>query len=84
MILFSSEIFVVLFLWLRHLLVTSLSAVVFKVYESIHFLNLHDNLINLSPVSLKLNQLENLTTVLKVNDRLMFWPVSREQNISRI
>ena len=30
MILFSSEIFVVLFLWLRHLLVTLLTAIVFK------------------------------------------------------
>ena len=32
-----------------------------KVHETIHFLNLHDNLINLSPVSLKLDQFENLT-----------------------
>ena len=30
MILFSSEIFVVLLLWLRHLLVTLLTAIVFK------------------------------------------------------
>ena len=30
MILFSSEIFVVLFLWLRHLLVTLLTAIVLK------------------------------------------------------
>ena len=30
MILFSSEIFVVLFLWLRHLLVTLLTAIVFN------------------------------------------------------
>ena len=32
-----------------------------KVYETIHFLNLQDNPINLSPFSLKLDQLENLT-----------------------
>ena len=31
MILFSSEIFVVLLLWLRHLLVTLLTAIVFKI-----------------------------------------------------
>ena len=31
MILFSSEIFVVLLLWLRHLLVTLLTAIVFKL-----------------------------------------------------
>ena len=34
MILFSSEIFVVLFLWLRHLLVTLLTAIVLKVFWS--------------------------------------------------
>ena len=51
------------------------------VYETIHFLNLHDNLIHLSPVSLKLDQLENLTPVQKVDDLLLFWPVSRERNI---
>ena len=32
-----------------------------KIYETIHFLNLHDNLVNLRPVSLKSDQLENLT-----------------------
>ena len=52
-----------------------------KVYETIHFLNLHDNPINLSPFSLKLDQLENLTPVQKVNDLLLFWPLSREQNV---
>ena len=52
-----------------------------KVYETKHFLNLHDNLISLSPVSLKLDQLENLTPVQMVNDLLLFWPVSREQNV---
>ena len=41
-----------------------------KVYETIHFLNPHDNPINLSP--LKLDQLENLTPVQKVNDLLLF------------
>ena len=40
----------------------------FKVYETKHFLNLHDNLINLSPFSLKSDKLENLTPVQKVND----------------
>ena len=34
-----------------------------KVYETIHFLNLHGNLINLSPFSLKSDELENLTPV---------------------
>ena len=33
MILFSSEIFVVLLLWLRHLLVTLLTAIVFKEFN---------------------------------------------------
>ena len=37
-----------------------------KLYETIHFL------INLSPFSLKLDQLENLTSVWKVNDLLLF------------
>ena len=32
-----------------------------KVFETIHFLNLQDDPINLSPFSLKLDQLENLT-----------------------
>ena len=44
----------------------------FKVYEIIHFLNLHDNLINLSPFLLKLDELENLTPVQKINDLLLF------------
>ena len=44
----------------------------FKVYETIHFLNLQGNLINLSPFSLKLDKLENLTPVQKVNDLLWF------------
>ena len=35
MILFSSEIFVVLLLWLRHLLVTLLTAIVFKGEEKL-------------------------------------------------
>ena len=48
----------------------------FQVYETIHFLNLHDNHINLSPFSLKLDELENLTPVQKVNDLLLFWPLS--------
>ena len=52
-----------------------------KVYETIHFLNLQDNPINLSPFSLKSDQLENLTPVQKVNDLLLFWPLSGEQNI---
>ena len=43
-----------------------------KVYETIHFLNLQDNPINLSQFSLKLDQLENLTPVQKVNDLLLF------------
>ena len=34
MILFSSEIFVVLLLWVRHLLVTLLTAIVFKIFVS--------------------------------------------------
>ena len=37
MILFSSEIFVVLLLWLRHLLVTLLTAIVFKLLENVAF-----------------------------------------------
>ena len=52
-----------------------------KVYETIHFLNLQDNPINLSPFSLKLDQLENLTPVQKVNDLLLFWPLSGERNV---
>ena len=43
-----------------------------KVYETIHFLNLHDNLINLSPFSLKLDQLENLTIVLTCNWKMKY------------
>ena len=38
MILFSSEIFVVLLLWLRHLLVTLLTAIVFKDLQNIYSL----------------------------------------------
>ena len=53
----------------------------FKVYETIHFLNLHDNLINLSPFSLKSDKIENLTPVRKVNDLLLFWPLSWERNV---
>ena len=53
----------------------------FMVYETIHFLNLHGNLINLSPFSLKLDKLENLTPVQKVNDLLLFWPLSWEWNV---
>ena len=52
-----------------------------KVYETIHFLNLQDNPINLSPFTLKLGQLENLTPVQKVNDLLLFWPLSGERNV---
>ena len=40
MILFSSEIFVVLLMWLRHLLVTLLSAIVFKCKIRFHFLSI--------------------------------------------
>ena len=54
------------------------------LYETIHFLNLSDNSINLSTFSLTLGQLENLTTVQKVNDLLFFWPLSRERNVVRI
>ena len=43
-----------------------------KVYETIHFLIVHDNPINFSPFSLKLDQLENVTPVQKVNDLLLF------------
>ena len=53
----------------------------FKVYETMHFLNLHGNLINLSPFSLKSDELENLTSVQKVNDLLLFWPLSWERNV---
>ena len=35
----------------------------FMVYKTIHFLNLHDNPIDLSPFLLKLDQLENSTPV---------------------
>ena len=48
----------------------------FKVYETIHFLNLHDNLINLRAFLLESDELENLTHVQKVNDLLLFSPLS--------
>ena len=51
-----------------------------KVYETIHFLNLHDNPINLSPCLLKLDQLENLTPVQKVND-LCYFDLSLENKM---
>ena len=40
-----------------------------KVYETMHFLNLHVNPIDLSSFSLKLDQLEHLTPVI---DLLLF------------
>ena len=43
MILFSSEIFVVLLLWLRHLLVTLLTAIVFKFLCTIDLTNSFSN-----------------------------------------
>ena len=52
-----------------------------KVYETIHFLNLQDNPMNLSPFSLKLDQLQNLAPVQNVNDLLLFWPLSGERNV---
>ena len=52
-----------------------------KVCETIHFLNLHGNLINLSPFSLKSDELENMTSVQKVNDLFLFWPLSWERNV---
>ena len=42
MIMFRSEIFVVLLLWLRHLLVTLLTAIVFKqIFYAYHFIKTH-------------------------------------------
>ena len=38
------------------------------MYQSIHFLNAHVSLINLSPFSLKSDDVENLTPVQKVVD----------------
>ena len=49
--------------------------------QTIPFLNQLDDPINLSPFSLKSNQLENLTSVQKVNDLLVFWSFSRERNV---
>ena len=47
MILFSSEIFVVLLLWLRHLLVTLLTAIVLKVnkHRNKKILSIYNNLL---------------------------------------
>ena len=47
-----------------------------------HFLNLLDNLSKLSLFTLKLDQLENLTPVQKVNDLLLFRPLTRERNVA--
>ena len=43
-----------------------------KVYETIHFLKLHDNLINLSPVSLKWTNLKNWPCTIE----LTFWSMT--------
>ena len=51
------------------------------ICKSKPFLNHLGDPINLSPFSLKSDQLENLTPVKKVNDFLLIWPLSQERNI---
>ena len=49
----------------------------FKAWQTIYFLNPCGNPFNLSLFSLKSDHLENLTPVQKVNDLVLFCPLSR-------
>ena len=56
MILFNSEIFVILLLWLRHLLVTLLSAIVFNKPHKYHIHSKYNNCLEHKPAILKCMQ----------------------------